>query len=285
MDACTVPGVEALVAAAVLEDLGRGDVTTRLTVGDGVVADAVLLVKQDAVIVGLPLLESVFRAAGGGVTVSPCVAEGAVVTAGTDICRLAGRGRTLLAGERVALNFVQQLSGVATLVRKFVEAVAGTKARITDTRKTVPGLRVLQKYAVRIGGGANHRSGLDDGILIKDNHIVAAGGVAAAVSRARAGAPHGLKIEVECESRAEVEEALQAKADIILLDNMKPAELSQAVRQIAGAALVEASGGIHLKNVRAIAETGVDIISIGALTHSAPAIDISMRVVVGSLSR
>jgi nicotinate-nucleotide pyrophosphorylase (carboxylating) len=165
---------------------------------------------------------------------------------------------------------------VATLTRRFVEAVAGTRARVTDTRKTVPGLRVLQKYAVRAGGGSNHRSGLDDGILIKDNHIAAAGGLAAAVGAARAGAPHGLVVEVECESLAQVDEALAAGAGIVLLDNMSLDELRQAVARVGGRALTEASGGVTLATVRQVAECGVDLISVGALTHSAPAVDISM---------
>ncbi len=189
---------------------------------------------------------------------------------------MSGPAWVLLSGERVALNFVQQLSGVATLTRRFVDAVAGTGVRIADTRKTVPGLRVLQRYAVRVGGGSNHRSGLDDGILIKDNHIAAAGGLTAAVCGARRGAPHGLKIEVECETLEQVDGALAASADVLLLDNMTTEQMRAAVQRIGGRALVEASGGIGLENVRRVAETGVDLISIGALTHSAPAVDISM---------
>jgi nicotinate-nucleotide pyrophosphorylase (carboxylating) len=276
MDASTFPGIEALLAAALQEDLGRGDVTTRLTVpGDGR-GRAALVAKQEALIAGLPLLEPIFRLAGGGVSVSAQVADGDRVAAETVICRLEGSARALLSGERLGLNFIQQLSGVATLTRRFVDAVAGTGVRIADTRKTVPGLRLLQKYAVRMGGGINHRFGLDDGILIKDNHIAAAGGLGAAVRSARAGAPHGLKIEVECDTLAQVDEALAAGADIVLLDNMGAEQLARAVALVAGRAITEASGGVNLDSVRALAATGVDIISVGALTHSAPAIDISM---------
>jgi nicotinate-nucleotide pyrophosphorylase (carboxylating) len=276
MDACTLPGVEALLAAALNEDLGRGDVTTRLTVPAERSGAAFLTAKQAAVVAGLPLVESVFRLAGGGVEISFEARDGDSVSSGTILCRLRGPARVMLSGERVALNFLQQLSGVATLTRRFVEAVAGTRARIADTRKTVPGLRVLQKYAVRLGGGSNHRSGLDDGILIKDNHIAAAGGLSAAVRAARAGAPHGLKVEVECETLAQVDDAIASGADMILLDNMTPEQMRQGVARIGGRALVEASGGIRLDNVRSVAETGVDVISVGALTHSAPAVDISM---------
>jgi len=187
-----------------------------------------------------------------------------------------GLASNLLIGERTALNFLQQLSGVATLTRRYVDAVVGTKARIIDTRKTTPGLRVLEKYAVRMGGGHNHRFGLDDGILIKDNHITAAGGVGAAVAAARRTAPHTLTIEVECGTLAQVDEALAAAADVIMLDNMSVEQMAAAVRKIGLRAIVEASGGVTLATVRAIAETGVDHISVGALTHSAPVLDIGL---------
>jgi len=271
-----LPGVEALLTAALDEDIGRGDVTTRLTVPEDRRGAAFLLAKEEAVVAGLPLIASVFRLAGGDVDVAYEAQESERVRAERVLCRMRGRARTLLSGERVALNFVQQLSGVATLTRRFVDAVAGTRARIVDTRKTVPGLRVLQKYAIRVGGGGNHRFGLDDGILIKDNHIAAAGGICAAVQSARAGAPHGLKIEVECDTLTQVDQALAAGADIVMLDNMSPELLREAVAKIGGRARVEASGGITLDNVRRVAETGVDLISIGALTHSARAVDISM---------
>ncbi|OFX17906.1 MAG: nicotinate-nucleotide diphosphorylase (carboxylating), partial [Armatimonadetes bacterium RBG_16_58_9] len=188
----------------------------------------------------------------------------------------------ILTGERVALNFLQRMSGVATVTSRYVELVAGTKARIVDTRKTTPGLRVLEKYAVRVGGGFNHRFGLSDGILIKDNHIAAAGGIGAAVSAARKSAPHTLRIEVEVDSVNQIDEAIESGADALLLDNMSPALLTQAVELVAGRALIEASGGVTLDNARAIAEAGVDLISVGALTHSAPALDISLDLKPGS---
>jgi nicotinate-nucleotide pyrophosphorylase (carboxylating) len=212
------------------------------------------------------------------VTTTALAADGDACASGTRLATVEGPAADVLVGERLALNFVQQLSGVATLTRRYVEAVRGTRARVVDTRKTTPGLRALEKYAVRMGGGHNHRAGLDDGILIKDNHLVAAGGVAAAVGAARQGAPHGLKVQVECATLAQVDAALAAGADAILLDNMTPDALADAVRRIAGRALVEASGGVTLATIRAIADTGVDLISVGALTHSAPAVDLSLKI-------
>ncbi|MDX2165462.1 MAG: carboxylating nicotinate-nucleotide diphosphorylase, partial [Deltaproteobacteria bacterium] len=260
-----LPAVADLIRTALAEDVGRGDVTTRLTVPRGAGAHGTLLAKQDGVLAGLPLVARVFDALGGGVTVQALATDGDAFSAGTKLATVEGPAATVLIGERLALNLVQQLSGVATLTRQYVDAVRGTKARIIDTRKTTPGLRALEKYAVRMGGGGNHRAGLDDGILIKDNHLVAAGGVAAAVGAARAGAPHGLRIEVECATLAQVDQALAAGADALLLDNMAPDQMAEAVRRIAGRALVEASGGVTLATVRAIAETGVDLISVGAL--------------------
>jgi nicotinate-nucleotide pyrophosphorylase (carboxylating) len=269
-----------LIRTALAEDVGRGDITTRLTVPATARARGTLLAKQDGVLAGLPLVARVFDAVGGGVTVTAAAAanDGDGFNTGTTLATVEGPAAAVLIGERLALNFVQQLSGVATLTRQYVDAVRGTKARIIDTRKTTPGLRVLEKYAVRMGGGANHRTGLDDGVLIKDNHLVAAGGVAAALAAARHGAPHGLKIEVECATLAQVDEAVAAGADAILLDNMTPETMADAVRRIAGRAVVEASGGVSLASVRAIAATGVDLISVGALTHSAPAVDISLKI-------
>ncbi len=204
-------------------------------------------------------------------------ADGAAAGSDHTIGELRGRAADLLSLERVILNFLQRMCGVATFTRRFVEAIEGTRARIVDTRKTVPGWRLLDKYAVAVGGGTNHRFGLDDGILIKDNHIAACGGVGAAVERARRRADHLLlRVEVECETPAQVDEALAAGADAILLDNMSAAEIAAAVRQIAGRALVEVSGGVTLATVRAIAEAGPDLISVGALTHSAPIADLAM---------
>jgi nicotinate-nucleotide pyrophosphorylase (carboxylating) len=278
-----LPAVDDLIRSAVAEDLGRGDLTTQLTIDPAARATAQIVAKQSGVLAGLPLVEKVFAALGStAVRVESQLTDGAGFSGGGVIARLSGPAADLLSGERVALNFLQHLSGVATLTKRFVDAVAETKARIVDTRKTIPGLRLLEKYAVRVGGGHNHRLGLDDGVLIKDNHIVAAGGVAAAVTLARANAPHTVKIEVECTSMAQVDEALQAAADSILLDNMSPAEMTDAVERIAGRAVVEASGGVTLEHVGAVAQAGVDLISVGALTHSAPAVDLSMRVTLGS---
>ena len=274
-----LPQVDDLIRAAIEEDLGRGDVTTRLTVPIGLRATATVLAKQDGVVAGLPLIARVFAVMGAReVTVDERVRDGDTFTAGTVLATLEGPAEDLLVGERLSLNLLQQLSGVATLTRRFVDAVAGTNARVIDTRKTTPGLRALEKYAVRLGGGHNHRAGLDDGILIKDNHIIAAGGIGAALAAARRGASHGLRIEIECSTLTQVDEALAAGAEAILLDNMSVAELAEAVRHVAGRAVTEASGGITLDTVRAIAETGVDLISVGALTHSAPAVDISMKI-------
>lgn len=276
-----LPAVDRLIRAALEEDIGRGDLTTRLTVPPGTRAQADLLARQGLVIAGLPLVERVFAALGAAVKVEHRIADGAAVSRGTVVSVLEGAAADLLTGERVALNFVQHLSGIATLTRRYVDAVAGTKARIADTRKTIPGFRVLDKYAVRIGGGFNHRMGLDDGVLIKDNHLVAAGGVAAAVRRARENLPHTVKIEVECTTLAQVDEALGVGADAILLDNMSVDHMQEAVARIAGRAIVEASGGVNLDTVRAVADTGVDLISVGALTHSAPAVDLSLEIRLG----
>jgi len=274
-----LPAVRAVIEAALAEDVGRGDITTQLTVPAGRRATAAIVAKEDGVLAGAPLVDRIFAVLGAGdVRITHHLQDGASFTKKTTLTSLDGPADALLVGERTVLNFLQQLSGIATLTRRYVEAVKGTKARVVDTRKTTPGLRVLQKYAVRMGGGSNHRMGLDDGILIKDNHITAAGGVAAAVRAARAGAPHPLRIEVECAALAQVDEALAAGADAILLDNMSVADLAAAVRHIAGRVLVEASGGVTLATIRAIAETGVDLISVGALTHSATAIDLSMKV-------
>jgi len=228
------------------------------------------------VLAGLFVAERVFHRLNPGIVFKSSHAEGDLMLKGALLATLAGNAADLLMGERVALNLLQRLSGIATLTSRYVEAVKGTKARIVDTRKTTPGLRELEKYAVRVGGGINHRTGLYDGILIKENHIAAAGGIAVAVSRARAYIPHTLKIEIETETLEQVQEALAAGADIIMLDNMNLADIRAAVETIADRALVEASGGVSLDTVRAIAETGVDIISVGALTHSVRAMDISM---------
>ncbi len=262
------------------EDVGRGDITTEAVVLPGVRARGRFIAKQELVVAGLEVADAVFAVLDSSVEIEAFVTDGDRVRAGEVFARVDGPAEVLLMAERTALNLLQHLSGIATLTRAFVEAIAGTRAQIVDTRKTLPGLRMLQKYAVLVGGGRNHRFGLDDGILIKDNHIALAGSVRTAIERARKHAGHMHKIEVEVSTMDDLREALEARADIILLDNMSPEMVREAVRLIreqAPEVLVEASGGITLENVRAYAEAGVDFISIGALTHSAPAADISLK--------
>jgi nicotinate-nucleotide pyrophosphorylase (carboxylating) len=272
--------VEETIRAALLEDLGlAGDITTNAIVGAETVSEAVLALREDGCIAGLPLAAAAFRALDPEAMFQPHVREGAHVTAGTSIARVHGKTRAILSAERVALNLVQHLSGVATATRHLVDAVAGTHARIVCTRKTTPGLRAFEKYAVRAGGGFNHRFGLFDGVLIKDNHIAAAGGVSAAIERARAACGHLVKIEVEVDTLAQLEEALRHHVDAVLLDNMAVPELKNAVARAKTAQpgiLCEASGGVRLITVRAIAETGVDMISVGGLTHSVKSLDIGL---------
>lgn len=268
--------IDRIIAEALAEDIHTGDITTlALQLGSRPI-DGFLKAKEEMVVCGIDVVRQVFAAVDSAAAFNPCCNDGDRVAAGDVIARFSGDAALLLQGERVALNLLQRMSGVATLTARFVRAVEGTKARIVDTRKTTPGLRVLEKYAVRAGGGINHRTGLYDGVLIKENHITAAGGIATAISRVRSYIPHTLKIEIETETLAEVGEALAAGADIIMLDNMSNEMMREAVSMIAGQALTEASGGVNLATVRGIAETGVDIISVGALTHSAPAMDISM---------
>ena len=269
--------VRAIVSRALEEDLGPGDVTTQATVASGARCRAEIVAREPGVIAGLEIAGAVFAALDREVAFEALVAEGAQVEAGAAVARLTGPARAVLAGERTALNFLQRMSGIATLTRRYVDAVQGTKARICDTRKTAPGLRALDKYAVRAGGGHNHRFGLFDGLLIKDNHIRAAGGIESAVRLARSSAHHVLRVEVEAQTHAEVQEALSAGADVIMLDNMSPDEVARAVGFIAGRCEVEVSGGVRLETVRALAECGVDYISIGALTHSAPALDLALE--------
>jgi nicotinate-nucleotide pyrophosphorylase (carboxylating) len=271
-------GLRELVARALAEDIGAGDITSAATVPAAARARARIVQKQHGVVFGLAAAGEAFEQAGAS-GFEPLVVEGEwCERVPADVARLAGPARALLAGERTALNFLGHLSGIATLTARFVAAVDGTGATILDTRKTTPGLRALEKAAVTAGGGTNHRLGLDDAVLIKENHVTLAGGLPAAVAAARKARP-GDRIEVECRTMAEVAEALDAGADRLLLDNMSPAELREAVaeRDRAGAAaLLEASGGVTLDNVAAVAAAGVELISIGALTHSAPALDLSM---------
>lgn len=269
--------VATIVHAALVEDIGRGDLTSMLTISAQTRARGVLLAKQDGVLSGGYVVAECFAQNDPGSVFTSLVEEGARFTVGDHLGEIEGSARGVLGAERVALNFLQRLCGVATLTRAFADAVAGTGARITDTRKTTPGLRVLEKAAVLAGGGVNHRFALYDGILIKDNHIRLAGGIAEAIARARAGAPHTLRVEVETTHLDEVRAALDAGADIIMLDNMDDATMAEAVHIVGGRALVEASGGMCLERARAVAQTGVDLISVGRLTHSAPAIDISLE--------
>ena len=255
------------------EDVGEGDLTSLAVVPEDALLEASLLLKERGVVCGLEVAEAVFRELDPGVEFEPLARDGDVAQG--PIAGVAGNARALLTGERTALNLLARLSGIATLTRAYVDAVAGTGATILDTRKTTPGLRALEKLAVRIGGGVNHRFGLFDGILIKDNHIRLAGTVSEAVRRAQG---NGTPVEVECETLDDVRAALDAKADILLLDNMTVSQLRDAVLLVAGRAQTEASGGVTLENVREIANTGVDFISVGALTHSARSLDVSMEV-------
>lgn len=270
-----------IVALALEEDIGLGDITSLATVPADRVASGHFLAKSDGVISGLRVAETVFQYVDTTVVFTPRVADGDCINKGDHIASVSGRARSLLAGERVALNFLQRLSGVATITARYVDAIQGTNARVIDTRKTTPGMRQLEKEAVRHGGGHNHRFGLSDGVLIKDNHLAAIGGpdrVAQAIAAARELAPHTLRVEVEVTSFEELRQALAAGADVILLDNMTPREMVEAVRLTSGRAILEASGGITLESIRAVAQTGVDLISSGALTHSAPSLDISLEI-------
>jgi nicotinate-nucleotide pyrophosphorylase (carboxylating) len=267
------------VCAWLREDLGYGDRTTLAVVSPGATGTAAIVMRQPGVLCGMPVIEAVFAELDTRLRVTTMCREGELVPEGTVVGQIVGPLRGILAGERLALNLLQRLSGIATLTRRFVDAVAGTGVMILDTRKTTPGLRLLEKYAVRVGGGRNHRFGLFDGVLIKDNHVRVAGSVREAVQRVRNVIPHTMLVEVEVTTLEELDEALAAGADWILLDNMDVETMREAVRRVAGRAKLEASGGVTLERVRAIAETGVDAISVGALTHSAPALDISLEVV------
>lgn len=283
-------GWAAIVDLALDEDIGTGDVTTLATVDAATHASGIVLAKDRGVISGIEVARFVFARVDPAVRFEAMVVDGDAVTPGTTLARISGPARSLLTAERTALNLLQRLSGVATMTATYVAATGSTGARIVDTRKTTPGLRLLEKQAVVHGGGSNHRFGLADGVLIKDNHLAAVGGpdrVSRAIASARAHAPHTLRIEVEVTTLAELDEALAAGADIVLLDNMDTCTMREAVRCRAAAgssALLEASGGITLSRIPEVAETGVDLISVGALTHSAPALDISLDLDLGVLS-
>jgi nicotinate-nucleotide pyrophosphorylase (carboxylating) len=273
--------VQAIIRLALNEDIGRGDITTESTVPPGATATAEVLQKATGVVCGLPVVAAVFGMLDPQVQVSYVVDEGSFSAERRRVvARIQGPADAVLSGERTALNFLQRLSGVATASRKASELVAGTRARVIDTRKTTPGMRVLEKYAVRVGGASNHRAGLDDGFLIKENHIRAAGGITPAVSAALRRAAPGQVVEVEVTTLAELDEALRAGAALILLDNFSVDLLRQAVSQTNGRARLEASGGISLHNLAEVARTGVDFVSLGALTHSAGALDFSLEVLV-----
>jgi nicotinate-nucleotide pyrophosphorylase (carboxylating) len=269
-------GIDRIIEIALAEDIHTGDITTLAVLPKPRRMRARLIAKEPMVLAGVAIAERVFTKLDPSVRFSAAFSDGAQLEAGDVIARIEGDAASLLQGERVSLNLLQRMCGIATQTAAYVKEIAGTGARVVDTRKTTPGLRVLEKYAVRIGGGTNHRTGLYDGVLIKENHIAAAGGILEAIRLARSYIPHTLKVEVETENLEQVTLALQAGADIIMLDNMGLPEMAEAVLLIGHRALVEASGGVNLNSIRAIAETGVDIISVGALTHSVRATDISM---------
>lgn len=274
--------VETILRNAILEDVGNGDITSSVVIPEGHTSIAVLMANETLVLAGIPFAERIFKLVNPDLTFKALKKDGSKVRKGAVIARVRGDTRSILKAERVALNILQRLSGIATLTSRFVESVREFPVRIVDTRKTTPGFRSLEKYAVRIGGGYNHRYGLFDGILIKDNHIDAAGGIGEAIRRAREKAHHLLKIEIEVRNLREVKEALAAGAHVIMLDNMPVERMNRAVdliRRKRPEVIIEASGGVSLENVRSIASTGVDLISVGAITHSASAVDISMEIV------
>ena len=271
--------VERLVTAALLEDLGRaGDITSQATIAPGTLTQARLMARNQGVLAGCPLATAAFRLAGPGLSMTCHLKDGDALAPGDEIARISGEARTLLTAERTALNFLGRMSGIATLTRAYAQAIAHTRAAIVCTRKTTPGLRVVEKYAVRCGGGRNHRFGLDDAILIKDNHIAVAGGVRPALRRAKAFAGHLVAIEIEVDRLEQLAEALDEGVTAILLDNMSLPDMREAVRVTNGRAVLEASGNVTLHTVAAIAETGVDLISSGALTHSAANFDVGLDI-------
>jgi nicotinate-nucleotide pyrophosphorylase (carboxylating) len=274
----SLPRIEHLIDLALEEDAGLGDLTSRAIFSASHRSRAFIDAKQDLVLCGLGIATRVFERVDPALKVTPIAHDGERVKPGARVLSITGPTASLLTAERTALNFIQRLSGIATLSRKFADAVAGTGVRVVDTRKTTPGWRALEKYAVRCGGCFNHRSSLGEHVLIKDNHIAAAGSLTKAVKLARDAAPHVSKIEVEAKTLAEVKEALRAQADVILLDNMSPDLIRQAVALINGAAVVEVSGGVRFETLRDYALPGVNVISVGALTHSATAVDLSLTI-------
>ncbi len=271
------PHISTLIDLALSEDLGSGDVTTNALFGSAAKASAALVAREPLVVSGLEVAGWVFARLDDSCAFKPVAREGATVRRGTVLARVSGPVQALLSAERTALNFVRHLSGIATLTRSYADALQDTGCRLLDTRKTTPGLRAIEKAAVRAGGGCNHRMGLFDGAMLKDNHIAAAGSIRAAVIALRAKLPPTVKIEVECDNLKQVRQALSAGAEIIMLDNMTVAKMKKAVSLVAGQAHTEASGGLNLENVRRAASAGVDYVSVGALTHGARAVDISME--------
>jgi len=271
-------GLDDLIKQALAEDIGHGDVTTSSLVSSELQASGVFLAKAQGVLAGIEVSQAVFAQLDPEVSFMIHKRDGEMINPGDILARVEGSAATLLTGERLALNFLQRLSGIATKTRQYVELIGDSPVRLVDTRKTTPGLRVLEKYAVTVGGGYNHRFGLYDGVMIKDNHIAVAGGITQAVSQVRARVPHTLKIEVEVDTLEQLQEALDTGADIILLDNMDLVTMKKAVKINKGRALLEASGGINEKTIAAVARTGVDLISSGALTHSAISLDISFDI-------
>lgn len=269
--------IDSILRHALEEDIGTGDITTLTTIPSDARAHGRYIAKESGVICGLDIAKRTFELLGADAEFTAYKKDGDLVERGEVIAEVTGNAIGVLTGERTGLNIMQRLSGIATSTNKAVKAVEGTKAKICDTRKTTPGLRVLEKYAVRVGGGTNHRFNLADGVLIKDNHIVASGSITNAVASARLNAPHTLKIEVEVENFDQLAEALEARADIIMLDNMTNEDMAKAVKLTNGKAILEASGNMGERDLRAVAETGVDLISIGALTHSVRSLDISLK--------
>jgi len=267
-----------IIRRALEEDIGSGDITTLTLIPEGVISRGRFIAKDTFILAGLPFAREVFRMLDPSVQWSSFFTDGDRVNRGDSIAEVQGETRVILSGERVSLNILQRLSGIATLTAAYAEKIRGLKARIVDTRKTAPGLRTMDKYAVKVGGGHNHRFGLFDGILIKNNHITAVGNVTEAIRRAK-NAHHLAKIEIEVGDLITLAEAIEAGADIVMLDNMSVSDIEEAVRMVRGRIMLEASGGINLANVREVAATGVDLISVGALTHSAPAVDISLHLV------
>lgn len=273
--------IDQTIRAALSEDLGRaGDITTQATIPESARARALIVARETGVIAGSDIAIAAFRMMEPNVRFDTHMTDGTAIAAGTVVLAVEGPARAILSAERVALNFMGRLSGIASLTARYVQAVKHTKARIVCTRKTTPNLRAFEKYAVRCGGGSNHRFGLDDAILIKDNHIAVAGGVVNALRAAKSFAGHLVKIEIEVDTLDQLDEVIKEGADVVLLDNMMPDQLKEAVRRVSGKMLTEASGGVNLETVAAIAESGVDMISVGALTHSAKVLDLGLDIAI-----